>query len=108
MFFDYSRYILWEITGATTLAEVDCEMITEDNTNRIKTRVRGFNTEYTIATVIMVDGFRIPVCTKKLEMNGKWDVCLGLRWIDGEELTAEEFLLKDKRMRLAYFGCDEE
>ena len=104
---DYSRFICVGIDGAITLNEVNTEATREDGIYRIKTEIGELNSQYHLATVITIDGFRIPLCSKGI--GQKWELCLGLRLREGEgDLTAEEFLLKDKKMRLAHFGGDQD
>lgn len=106
MVFDYSRLIIWKIEGAVSLSEVGSIMNNDNGVNRIELHIPDINPNYTIATVIAVDGFRFPVCARKL--GDKWEPCMRVRLYGGEEHSAEEFLLKDKITRLAHYGKSDE
>ena len=101
--FDYSKLIIFEADGAIPLKSIKIE--TDDENNVVMMGVPEVNRDYKFATVITIDGCRFAMCAKKI---GEWEPFAFIKLSGRNSMNAEEFLLIDKKMRLAHFGGDEE
>ncbi len=101
--FDYSRLLIFKADGAIPLKSIKIERDHRNNTTMIG--VPEIDTGYNNATVITIEGCRFAMCAKVI---GEWEPLAFVKLDGKEEMNAEEFLLVDKKVRLAHFGGDEE